>query len=89
MFLSLFTTSIENTLMTLEAANVISMRLHMFCQGDGKALRESELMLSEKLEAFAHAGLDAMSGASSNVIRDNFRAAIQANEVRLKALRLA
>ena len=88
MFLNIFTTSIENTLMTLEAANVISMRLQMFCQGDAQALRESELMLSEKLETFARAGLDAMSGASNKVIRDNFRAAIQANEVRLKALRL-
>ena len=45
-------------------------------------------MLSEKLQTFARAGLDAMSGASNKVIRDNFRAAIQANEVRLKALRL-
>ena len=88
MFLSLFASSIENILMTLEATNVISMRLQMFCKGDAQALRESELMLSEKLETFAHAGLDAMSGASNKVIRDNFRAAIQANEVRLRALRL-
>ena len=88
MFLSLFTTSIENTLMTLEAANVIFMRLQMFCLGDARALRETELMLSEKLETFVQAGLDAMSGTSSKVIRDNFRVAIQANEVRLKALGL-
>jgi 2-iminoacetate synthase ThiH len=75
--------------MTLEAANVISMRLQMFCEGDVQLLRECELMLSEKFEAFARAGLDAMTGASAKLIRDNIRAAIQANEVRLKALRRA
>jgi hypothetical protein len=87
MFLSLFVSTIENTLMTLEASNVISMRLQMFCKGDAQALRESELMVSEKMNAFTRAGFDIMAGASNAMIRNNFRAAIQANEARLSRLR--
>ena len=89
MFLSLFVSGIESALMTIEASNVISMRLQMFCKGDAQALRESELMLSEKVEAFARAGSDIMAGASNSMIRDNFRTAIRANEARLIALRVA
>jgi hypothetical protein len=88
MFLSLFVSSIENALMILEAGNVISIRLQMFCKGDAQALRESELMVSEKMAAFTRAGFDMMAGASNAIIRENFRAAIQANEARLKALHL-
>jgi hypothetical protein len=89
MFLSLFVSSIENTLMTFEASNVIAMRLQMFCKGDVQALRESELMVSEKMAAFTQAGLEILAGASNAVIRKNFRVAIQANEARLNALGLA
>lgn len=88
MVLSLFVSSIETTLMTIEAINVIAMRMQMMAKGDAKALRESEVMLSEKLEAFAKAGADIIAGASNTVIRDNFRALIRANEARLNALRL-
>jgi hypothetical protein len=89
MFLSLFVSSIENSLMALEASNVIAMRLQMFCKGDAQALRESELMLSEKIDAFTRAGFDIAAGASNTMIRKNFRAAIQANEARLRALRIS
>ena len=87
MFLSLFVSSIENSLMALEASNVIAMRLQMFCKGDAQALRESELMLSEKIDAFTQAGFDMAAGASTTLICKNFRAAIQANEARLRTLR--
>jgi hypothetical protein len=89
MFLSLFISSIENSLMALEASNVIAMRLQMFCKGDAQALRESELMLSEKIDAFTRAGFDIAARASNTMIRKNFRAAIQANEARLSALRIS
>jgi hypothetical protein len=89
MFLSLFVSSIENSLMALEASNVIAMRLQMICKGDAQALRESELMLSEKIDAFMRAGFDIAAGASNTMIRKNFRTAIQANEARLSALRIS
>jgi hypothetical protein len=89
MFLSLFVASIENSLMALEASNVIAMRLQMFCKGDAEGLRESKLMVSEKIDAFTQAGFDIAAGASNTLIRKNFRAAIQANEARLRALRIS
>jgi hypothetical protein len=64
MFLSLFVSSIESAMMTLEATNVIAMRLQMFCKGDAQALRESELMVSEKLDAFTRAGFDILTNAT-------------------------
>lgn len=43
-------------------------------------------MMSEKLNAFTQAGFDVASGVSDTIIRDNFRAAIRANQLRLNAL---
>jgi hypothetical protein len=87
--LRLFVTAMETALMTIEAGNVISMRLQMLCRGDLAAAREAELMLSEKLAAFTQAGTDVLSGISTDVIRKNLRCVIQANEVRLLDLRRA
>lgn len=44
-------------------------------------------MVLEKLEALTQAGADVIAGVSASVIRANYRAIIQANEVRLSALR--
>jgi hypothetical protein len=87
MFLSLFVSSIENSLMALEASNVIAMRLQMFCKGDVQALRESELILSEKIDAFYASWFCIAAGGSNTMM--NFRTAIQANEARLSALRIS
>ena len=87
-FLSLFVSAIECSLMTIEAANVIAIRVQMIAKGDAQGQRESELMVSEKFEAFAQAGADIMAGVSNSVVRNNFRAIIRANEVRLNALRV-
>jgi hypothetical protein len=89
MFLSLFVSSIETALMTIEASNVIAMRFQIIAKGDAQARRESELMVSEKLGAFSQAGADVLAGLSNSVIRKNLRAIIRANEIRLHALRLA
>jgi inosine-uridine nucleoside N-ribohydrolase len=89
MFLSLFASGVECALMTLEASNVIAMRFQMIAKGDSQGQREAELMVSEKLKAFAQAQTDMMSGVSNLVIRDNLRTIIRANEIRLNALRLA
>jgi len=85
--LSLFVFGIEATLTTLEASNVIAMRLRMIAKGDAAGRRESELMISEKLDAFAKAGRDMAAGVSNAAIRQNFRTLIQANEARLGAIR--
>jgi 2-iminoacetate synthase ThiH len=87
--LRLFVTSMETAIMIIEAGNVISLRLQMLSRGDLAAAREAELMVSEKLTAFAQAGTDVMSGISTDVIRNNVRAVIRANEMRLLGLRCA
>jgi hypothetical protein len=87
MILSLFVSGIDTALMTVEASNVIAMRLQMIAKGDAAGQRESELMILEKMEAFAQAGLDVAAGTSSSVIQNNFRALIRANEARLRAVR--
>jgi hypothetical protein len=85
----LFVSSMECALMTMEAANVIGMRLQVIAKNDVTGRLEAELMLSEKVEAFAQAGADLIAGASNSTVRNNLRTIIQANEVRLKALRSA
>jgi hypothetical protein len=77
----------ECALMTMEAANVFGMRLQMIAKNDGPGRLESELMVSEKFEAFAQAGAGFMAGVSNSTVRNNLRTIFQANEVRLKALR--
>jgi hypothetical protein len=84
MILSLFVSTIETTLMTIEAINAIAMRLERIANGDAEPLWESELMVREKLEAFARTGSDMLADVSEAIILDNFRAAIRANEVRLR-----
>jgi aldehyde:ferredoxin oxidoreductase len=64
MFLSLFVSSIEAGLITIEANNVIAMRLQMITKGDIQARHESELIESEKLEAFVRAGANIMAGVT-------------------------
>jgi hypothetical protein len=67
---------------TLEAGDVIFVRLQIFCIGEATRKRcgKSELMVSEKLDAFTRADFDIRTGAS-NAIRENFRTAIQANQI--------
>jgi hypothetical protein len=84
MFASLFVAGWECALLSLEASNVIGMRLEMLAKGDNRAFQEAELMVSEKLEALTQASADLIAGVSSSVIRANYRAVIQANEVRLR-----
>jgi hypothetical protein len=89
MILSLIVSGIEAALMTIEAANVIAMRHEMIANGDEESLREAELMVWEKMKAFALARSDMLAGVSNAVILENFRAVIRANEVRLRALQVA
>ena len=87
MFLDFIVSGIETTLMTIEATNVIAMRMQMMTKGDIQAQREFELMFTEKLDAYFSASMDLMTGVSNTVIRKNMRAAVQANELRLTALK--
>jgi hypothetical protein len=45
----------ETAIMTIEAGNVIALRLQMLSRGDLAAARGAELMVSEKLTAFTQA----------------------------------
>jgi hypothetical protein len=90
MFLSLFVSSIEATLMTIEASNVIAMRLQMIGRGDGGGLQWSEGDGVGKATRFLRRrGADIVAGVSNSIIRKNFRTVTRANEVRLNALRSA
>jgi hypothetical protein len=86
LFFSLIAAAIESNLMALEACNVIALRGQVIAKGDARALEEVELMSAEKLDAFAQAGFDMAAGVSNLIIRDNFRAAIRANQLRLNAV---
>jgi hypothetical protein len=85
MILSLFISGIETTLMTIETTDAIAMRLGMIADGEAEPLRETELTVREKLEAF---GPDTLADVSNAVILGNFRAAIRANEICLRRLQL-
>ena len=85
MILSLFISGIETTLMTIETTHAIVMRLGMIADGEAEPLRETELTVREKLEAF---GPDKLADVSNAVILGNFRAAIRANEICLRRLPL-
>ena len=89
MILSLFISGIETTLMTIETTNAIAMRLGMIANGETEPLRETELTVREKLEAFARTGPDKLADVSNAVILGNFRAAICANEICLRRLQLS
>ena len=81
MILSLFISGIETTLMTIETTNAIAMRLGMIADGEAEPLREPELTVREKLEAF---GPDKLADVSNAVILGNFRAVMRANEICLR-----
>jgi hypothetical protein len=53
MILSLFVSGIETTLTTIETNNAIAMRLGMIANGETEPLRETELTVRKKLDAFA------------------------------------
>ena len=89
MILSLFISGIETTLMTIETTDAIAMRLGMIADGEAEPLRETELTVREKLEAFARTGPDKLADVSNAVILGNFRAAIRANEICLRRLQLS
>lgn len=50
MFLGLFVSGVECALMTIEAANVIAMRMPMIAKGDTRGQVEAELMIADKFE---------------------------------------
>lgn len=55
--------------MTIETTNAIAMRLGMIANGETDPLREPELTVREKLEAFARTGPDKLADVSNAVNR--------------------
>jgi hypothetical protein len=53
----------------------------MIANGETEPLRETELRVREKLDAFARTGSDKLADVSNAAILGNFRAAIRANEI--------
>jgi hypothetical protein len=67
MFLGLFVSGLEFALITIEAANVIAMRMPMIAKGNAQGQIEAELMVAEKFEAFAQAGADMMADVPGSI----------------------
>lgn len=70
-------------MLALESNRVIALRCMKLMQGDRKARREAELMVSEKIDAAIQAGSRLMTGASGNEIVRRYRRRVAANAKRL------
>jgi hypothetical protein len=74
---------ISATLLALESNAVIALRTIKFASGDRDALREAELMITEKLEAATEATLSMFWGGTALAVIDSYRVRVAANTARL------
>lgn len=70
-------------MLALESNRVIALRWMKLLLGGGKARREAELMVSEKIEAAIHASGQLLAGASGDEIIRRYRRRVAANAKRL------
>lgn len=71
-------------LLAIESSNVIAMRTMRLMAGDGAAMDEARLMISEKVEAALEATTYLMGGASGEAIIHRYRHHVAANAKRLR-----
>jgi hypothetical protein len=74
---------ISLVLLAMESASVIALRTVKLMAGDGAAIHEAHLMISEKVEAAFEASASLMAGASSWQIVDRYRQHVAVNAKRL------
>jgi len=73
----------DTTLLAMEAHTVISLRLGQIAMGRG-SLAESQLMVSEKLLAWAQAATTLATGGSPHQVVRGYRKKVRANTKRLR-----
>lgn len=70
-------------LATLEAQQVIAMRMMKLSRGGAKGAEEARRMVSEKIFAAGEAGFKLASGGSGNSVVKHYRRKVRANHRRL------
>ena len=70
-------------MLAVEANNLIDIRMRKMASGGVNAAAETQLMISEKLDALAEASLILMRGGSPVHVIDNYRKLVAANATRL------
>jgi hypothetical protein len=83
MFAPLMKLTLDATLLTMEAQMVIGIRLTQLATGRG-TLAETQLMVTEKMLAFAEAGLTLATGGSAQRVVSGYRKHVRANVKRLR-----
>ena len=83
MFAPLMKLTLDTTLLTMEAQMVIGIRLTQLATGRG-TLAETQLMVTEKMLAFAEAGLTLATGGSAQRVVSGYRKHVRANVRRLE-----
>jgi hypothetical protein len=71
------------TLLAIESSGVIAMRAMKLMVGDGAAMQEARLMVSEKLDAALEATASLIAGASGDQIINRYRQHVAVNAKRL------
>jgi hypothetical protein len=71
------------TLLAIESSSVIAMRAMKLMAGDVGAMKESHLMVSEKVDAALEAMASLMAGASGAQIINRYRQHVAVNAKRL------
>jgi hypothetical protein len=77
----------EPVLSTIEATSVITLRMQILLQGGKAAEAEAELMVTEKMRAFAQATWDIARGSSFAQVYEDYVSAIRANYDRLSTMK--
>ena len=83
MFAPLMKLTLDATLLTMEAQMVIGIRPTQLATGRG-TLAETQLMVTEKMLAFAEAGLTLATGGSAQRVVSGYRKHVRANVTRLQ-----
>jgi hypothetical protein len=74
---------ISLTLLALESSSVIALRAMKLTVGDGAAMEEARLMVSEKVDAAFEATANLMAGATGDQIISRYRQHVALNAKRL------
>jgi 2-iminoacetate synthase ThiH len=83
MFAPLMKLTLDTTLLAMEAQTVIGIRLTQLAIGRGTHA-EVQLMVTEKMLAFAEAGLTLATGGSAQRVVSGYRKHVRANVRRLE-----
>ena len=75
----------DTTLLAMEAQTVIGLRLGQIALGHG-SLAENQLMVSEKVLAWAEAAATVATGGSPHKVVRGYRKKVRANTKRLRLL---